>query len=87
MQARNQREARVKGDEKYVLRDRFDEMVSTFRRTIERERMLKEALKKQHASLHQAYHRCREVQIEPQPSHPPLPIAIVPWPHPSYRPL
>ena len=40
-----------------------------------------------HASLHQAYHRCREVQIEPQPSHPPLPIAIVPWPHPSYRPL
>ena len=62
MQARNQREARVKGDEKYVLRDRFDEMVSTFRRTIERERMLKEALKKQHASLHQAYHRCREVE-------------------------
>jgi hypothetical protein len=48
--------------------ERVAAVVAACRRATERERSLKEAVRKQHASLHHAYHRCKEVEIELQRS-------------------
>ena len=46
------------------LEERFHAVMAAVRRGAERERLLNEGLKRQHSSLHHAYHRCKEVEAE-----------------------
>jgi len=58
-------EMQIKGvSEGAKLEERFHAVMAAVRRGAERERHLNEGLKRQHSSLHHAYHRCKEVEAE-----------------------
>jgi len=46
------------------LHTRMQALMVAARKILERERVLKETVKKQHSSLHHAYQRCKEVEME-----------------------